>query len=199
MGEHQRFLERERKRALEMVSDRKLGNLVHCSSFSAIFAKFDKKRFRDIGKCAIEKTHDAAFEVKARIKNHRNQKQHFEPLTSGEGEDDVDEIESSIFSSTARTESQISSSSSSSQMSRDEELRAIQERSNQLGRLAKQTDRAQLRSNIRARYGLEPDMLDQAFVIGSKMIMSKDPLGASVRSTSSISTRKSSCKRLMFW
>ncbi len=56
--------------------------------------------------------------MKARIKNHRNQKQHFEPLTSGgdEGEDDVDEIESSIFSSTARTESQISSSSSSSQM-----------------------------------------------------------------------------------
>ena len=46
-----------------MVSDRKLGSLVHCSSFSAIFAKFDKKRFRDIGKCAIEKTHDAAFEV----------------------------------------------------------------------------------------------------------------------------------------
>ncbi|CAG5097854.1 Oidioi.mRNA.OKI2018_I69.XSR.g15261.t2.cds [Oikopleura dioica] len=158
------FAERDRKKR-DMVSDRKLGNLVHCSSFSAIFAKFDKKRFRDIGKCAIEKTHDAAFEVKARIKN-RNQRQHFEPLTGGEdGEDDVDEIESSIFSSTARTESQISSTSSSSQMSRDEEIRAIQERSNQLGRLAKQTDRAQLRSNIRARYGLEPDMLDQERVL----------------------------------
>lgn len=41
-------------------------------------------------------------------------------------------------------------------------------------RLQKQTGRAQLRSNIRARYGLAPDMLDTAFVLGSKMIMRQD-------------------------
>jgi len=150
-----------------------------------------------LGKSALEKTQDAALEVKARFRNHGS---HFEPLTPLADNPDDDEAESSVFGS-GRTESQLSSTStaSSSQMTRDEESQCIQERLNQFDRLQKQTGRAQQRSNIRARYGLEPDMLDTAFVLGSKMLMRKDNNAKSVRSTSTLSSDNNNCKRLMFW
>lgn len=49
-----------------------------------------------------------------------------------------------------------------------------------------------VQSPFSTRFPDEIILNSKAFVIGSKMIMSKDVLGASVRSTSSISTRKSS-------
>ena len=44
--------------------------------------------------------------------------------------------------------------------SREEETRSIQSRSHMMARMQKQTTRAQQRTNIRERYGLQPDMLD---------------------------------------
>ena len=52
--------------------------------------------------------------------------------------------------------------------SREEETRSIQSRSHMMARMQKQTTRAQQRTNIRERYGLQPDMLDTG--LGSPLL-----------------------------
>jgi len=121
----------------------------------------------------------------------------FEPIHQRSDEDDEEEETASLTS--GRTYSSMSSSSTASgasQMSRDDEVRSMQSRSRMLARMQKQTSRAQHRTNIRERYGLQPDMLDTAFVLGSKILMNKGN-ASSARTKSAEGT--SAAKRLMFW
>ena len=61
--------------------------------FSAIFAKFDKERFRSCGKQILDRTIDGAAEVKARVRNRGGGYSEFEPINTRD-EDEEEETAS---------------------------------------------------------------------------------------------------------
>merc|ERR1712021_165026 len=115
----------------------------------------------------------------------------FEPINTG-SEDDEEEETASQFSVDRRTVSSSSTGSANSQMSRDEETRSIQSRTHMMARMQKQTTRAQHRTNVRERYGLQPDMLDTAFVLGSKILMNNSNNATSARQATAGGTSSTS-------